>query len=220
MAKNPDAKQELLLWGYMREVERIYKIRNIPHEINNIIYLYLKICDKWSRKYSSNYIKINECNTLINVEGNVTHTAFGEMVVSEGVFVWRIQILALVHDGSYLEAPFIGIIEDDEGKLEFYRDSDIWGYCGYQLCAGDTGQLFCYMDYKQGTPKHIETEDYRCEWKEDGDILEMTLDLNKRTLSFKVNDKDFGVAYSNIKQTSYRLALSMEKFEGSQFEFL
>ena len=40
-------------------------------------------------------------------------------------------------------------------------------------------------------------------WCKDGDVLEMTLDLDQATLSFKVNDEDFGAVFKNIKKRSY-----------------
>ena len=35
----------------------------------------------------------------------------------------------------------------------------------------------------------------------------MMLDLDKLTLSFKVNDAVYGIAYNNIKQAKYRAAV-------------
>ena len=35
----------------------------------------------------------------------------------------------------------------------------------------------------------------------------MILDLNKYTLSYKCNDKDYGIAFQDIEQTTYRAAV-------------
>ena len=216
MTTSINKTQELLVWGFVREIEKIYKIRNIPFEINDIIYVYQKICDRWSRKYSSKQIKINQSGSVITVDSDQLYpTAFGGVIVNkdiQGSFKWRLKILSLIYDGDYgMEAPYIGIIIDDEKNLVKYKDDDNWDDCGYQLCAAN-GILCCNMSFR--------TEPYWCKWCKDGDILEMTLDLNARTLSYKVNDKDFGVAFSNIKQANYRLALSMDKSKGSKFELL
>ena len=43
---------------------------------------------------------------------------------------------------------------------------------------------------------------------QDGDIIEMILDLNAKQLRFICNSEDFGVAYEQIEDTSYRAAVS------------
>ena len=96
MATKRNTKQKLLVWGYIREVEKVYEIANIPSEINDIIHLYQKICDKWSKKYSSKQIKIDEFESMIFAEQDDRSTVFGEAVVSEGIFTWRIQIMSMV----------------------------------------------------------------------------------------------------------------------------
>ena len=45
---------------------------------------------------------------------------------------------------------------------------------------------------------------YGCECNEN-DIIEMTLDCNQWTLSYKINDKDFGKAF-DVKPNKYRAA--------------
>ena len=103
--------------------------------------------------------------------------------------------------------PFIGIIEDKfkQDYLEeilFGDKSECWwDQNGYELC-GRTGAMFaddihCNIEHR-----------YKCKWQNDGDILQMTLDLDEKKLSFKVNDEDFGVAFTNIDQRKYRLAFS------------
>ena len=41
-----------------------------------------------------------------------------------------------------------------------------------------------------------------------GDIIEMILDLNNMTLSYTVNEEQWGVAFSDIEQTTYRAVVS------------
>ena len=38
------------------------------------------------------------------------------------------------------------------------------------------------------------------------DIITMILDLNNLTLSYKINDKDYGIAFADIENTEYRAA--------------
>ena len=58
-----------------------------------------------------------------------------------------------------------------------------------------------------------------CVWRNDGDISEIILDLDTGSLEFVVNGTDCGVAFSNIPQKSYRLALTCDGAQGSEFAF-
>ena len=40
-----------------------------------------------------------------------------------------------------------------------------------------------------------------------GDVIDMILDLNTYTLSYKCNEQDLGVAFKNIEETTYRAAV-------------
>merc|ERR1712176_716950 len=43
----------------------------------------------------------------------------------------------------------------------------------------------------------------------DGDIVEMILDMEKRTLRYKVNDMDQGIPFENIEKKKYKAAVYM-----------
>lgn len=52
----------------------------------------------------------------------------------------------------------------------------------------------------------------------EGDILCLILDLNKKQIKFMVNDKDLGIAFRNIicrKDVTYRLAVSLHSINDS-----
>ena len=42
-----------------------------------------------------------------------------------------------------------------------------------------------------------------------GDIIDVYLDFNERTLSFSINNKDYGVAFDNIKTGDYRFGVTL-----------
>ena len=52
-----------------------------------------------------------------------------------------------------------------------------------------------------------------------GDIIEMYLDLKQLTLSYKINGKDYGIAFKDIEQTEYRAAIWVGG-EGSAIKLL
>ena len=46
-------RRELLVAGYVRDMKTIHKIKNVPSEINDIIYSYQRLLDVWNKKYSN-----------------------------------------------------------------------------------------------------------------------------------------------------------------------
>ena len=200
-------KKELLVAGYVREIENHYKIRNIPTEIKDMIYLYQQFHDIWSEKYSHKDIIIDRKKGTFKVTSKYDITVYGSQVVSSGTSTWKIKILWTPQ--SELES-WIGIIEDKSAEiLAKYANDFAWDRFGYQLSCFN-GLLYSGME-------KVRSPSYGCEWKRQGDIMEMTLDLNEGTLKFKVNDRDFGVAFKNIKQSRYRLALSTYDAEEAEF---
>ena len=300
MSTQRNKKLELLVWGYIRSIALIHKSLNIPLEINDIIYLYQRLRDEWSKKYSNKNLLINEIGTKLSINSAKLQTAYGQHVVQEGIFIWKLKILSnkiskhqyakrmagvgLDDDSSskdsteredeepedeeviaelkniaqshkrmrsavqdlsirlpfddetnlevantmikhinatqddidlLWECPYVGIIEDNEKHLKVFENSDCWDRVGCQLDAG-SGDLCTYSS----GDVIIVNDKYNCVWNNVGDILEIILDLDKGTLGFVVNGKDCGVAFSNIPQKSYRLALTCDISDGSEFVFL
>ena len=203
MANNLEKSQRLLVSGFVRNAGEIYNIKNIPTDINTIIHLFLKFYDHWSQKYSSDKMEIDNNGLSCTVRGKRESSVFGTTVVETGVFVWRIEIEQAVIDEDD-EGPFVGIIVDDPKILEKFQNDDGWDNYGYQLCAVDGAVV------PNGSMGGTKTWYYGCKWHKTSDILEISLDLNERTLSFKVNDKDYGVAYKDIEKRKYRLVLTSD----------
>eukprot|EP01084_Bolivina_argentea_P109548 195826_1 len=200
----------LLVLGYIRSIGKEYKIKNFPKEVTDIIHEYEKLVhDKWSKKYSHKDIIINE-ESISSISWSACDegTAYGSEVIDHGVFEWRIKILCPLSRiyQVYSAGPLIGIIEDNESVLQRWQDDIEWNECsdGYQY-EGIIGNFYT----GNSTATNIISHNSECIWFDQNDILTMTLNLDERTLSFKMNDKDWGVAFGNIEQKKYRLALSM-----------
>ena len=217
MSTQLNYRLDLLVSGYVREVEEQETRQIIPLEINDIICLFHKVCDEWDRIYSSKDIIIDEGRSLMMINTNGTPTAYGTKIVSSGIFKWRIKMLSW-HKVNRNAPPFVGIIEDNDYQLIKYQNTYGWSYSsayyGYELCAA-TGSL-----YLADSDNHYRTKHYKCKWNKQGDILQITLNLNDRTVSFKVNDVDYGVAFGNIKVAKYRLIITFSGNKYSKFAFL
>ena len=213
MATQSDYRGRMLVWGYVRNVEKQYKDMNIPLEINDIIYLYQRIREEWDEKYSSKDIKIDETKSMITVTSNESPTVYGTHSVSEGIFVWKIRMISW-EPATWGSPPFVGITEDIDKHLVEYKNVSGWTTKGYEMC-GKTGGL-----YSPPEGNHYTTPSYKGRWDEQGDILEMTLNLNAATLSFKTNDTNYGIAFRDIKQAKYRLAISFLRNKDAKFQLL
>ena len=205
MALSKDVEQELLIDGYVRNIEKLCHIINIPKEINDIIYLFKQFCDEWSKKHSHTEFKINENNCILKIDNNKTMTAFGSHVVIDGVYKWKIKIVSC----RFLDVYHIGLIQDSDMNMKIYSESEYWHKCGCMIST--SGVL--YGDWKQ-------LPDFKCKWNKIGDILIIKLDLNDRTISFKLNGRDIGVAFRNITRSGYRLALTVSESKASCFKLL
>ena len=214
-----DLKRELLVWGYIRNAQKHYRNMNIPLDINDIIYLYQRMYDEWNEEYSSKCIKIYENKSMMLVARKGLPTVYGTHVVSQGIFIWKIKILVW-NSTNFLEprAPYVGITEDIDSHLKEYTNQRGWCTKGYEL-SGKDGSLTA-ADPRMYVGYYKKNNNYGAIWNKKGDILEIVLNLDKRTLSFKVNDKDFGVAFENIKVAKYRLAMSFFMNKGSKFVFV
>ena len=140
---------ELLVWGYIRGIEKEYDSLNIPTEIKDIIYSFQRFYEIWSKKYSNPGLVIDEDGTKFTIPTDRTFTAYGDFVVKEGIFVWTLKIVVMNHkeyEDEFPDAfPYVGLIMDNEDKLLYYQDVGHWNEYGYQLCAGNSG-LFCESD--------------------------------------------------------------------------
>ena len=59
-ANRKQYEPELLVAGFVRGIEAMYTMQNIPNEIISVIYIYEYFSDEWSKKYSSNNIIIDD----------------------------------------------------------------------------------------------------------------------------------------------------------------
>ena len=210
-----DHKQELLVAGYMREIEIMYKMMNIPMEIIHIIYLYKQFCDKWDKKYSHNSIIIDDITNQIMFTSIDDTTAFGCHVVEgdlNGFYKWKIRLISIKYDAIFRAHPYVGIIKDDENILNEYIDNGSWQFDGYQFCGG-TGSF-----YSMDAPDVTHSIDFK--WKCPNDILEIILDFEEQTLKLVLNEKESVIVSDCLEKGRYRLALGCNNAQGAQFELL
>eukprot|EP01084_Bolivina_argentea_P225048 380405_1 len=208
---------QLIVSGYIRQ--STYKMDLLlqiifPIDLINVIFYYCNVCDTWNSQLSSDILDIK--GGIVEMKnGKHSHvynaSAYGNSIIEpgQGSYTWTFKLLKYVECGQKYY-PYIGIIHDNEETLKKYKKSQRWfdkPVSGYQLCCGN-GNI-------------RPNEENFCHKCVEADIIEMTFDPINMELSYKINDKDLGIAFSNIIKRKYRLAIALyNKAPGSQLEML
>eukprot|EP01084_Bolivina_argentea_P212859 361728_1 len=210
-------KIHILTIGYVHDIEKQCTLSTIiPSEIVYIIYLYNKYCDTWNKKYlSSKDIKLDEYTNQITTLTTCTNTVYGNIVLANGAYTWKLKLIKLTNKSKDIndQQPFIGFIVDKHTVLEHYKKSYGWFYDnGYIYCGGDE-TCGCSHATEYSKRWTYETDDGDLLFANDGDILDITLDLDKQTISLSVNGSEPIIPQSFnglIKNDKYRLVVSLE----------
>ena len=211
-------RYKLLVTGYIRDQEKIHRLKHIPTEIHDIIFEFQQNDDMWDIEKSSNDIEIDQENKTITILSNRSPTAFGCQIIEKGMFKWKVKILEMNYGGSKTSPPYFGVIEDEYDNLEKYANITDWENVGYMLCGGTSrilreGDDDEYEDANQNMDCYVQPNNA-------GDIIEIILDFERGVIEFMVNGIDCGNHFKNIKQTKYRLAVGVNQCKGSKFALL
>ena len=216
-AQKLDQNTQYLVSGYVRQFELFHckDEKGLLWNVSDLI-VYTIMAFHFHIEYFEHYAK----NTFfVAKHGKIvtrfnTHygegTVYGSKIIpynSTGVHHWKLKI------GS---ARYI-VIGIDEANHKWMRDSfhKANGYgagalsYGYSQCSGNK---WC--------PEHLSGSKYMDSYN-DGDIIEMELDMNKKIISFcKNNDKLMTrMAYIEKTLVGYCLAISMQ-YEGNSVRLL
>ena len=206
-------KQELLLYGYVREFCNLTFMPFLNDHVMKILDLWLNIAnDEWNKQHNHSKIVISmhsQCielnNDAININPrlkNVYYYAFGTEIIEKGMMkTWQFMIK---NDDENICDASIGIVEIE--KIENYKqvlmNNDI-NYVGYGL------------ELKGGYFRNMSKNDVLCLAAKDlklvnGDIVTMTLDLTVKAatgmLMFEIERKNNDIIINRIaaQPDSYR----------------
>ena len=189
-------KGDILVTGYIREVGDKYKLL-IPMDINTVCFKYwlITVCDEWDKRLSSDKVEYNQ-QLITTIRPNAWKLVYGCLGIDKGLHTWQIKIIS---DIRFLA---IGVIEDNENVLTAYNHNH-----RFVIKHG------CCLEVKSGMFYHrtissLNAKSYSISSKaSQGDIFTMTLDMDNHTLSYKINDKDYGIATNTLDKSKYRLAV-------------
>ena len=221
--KDIPQRDKNLIYGYIREMQTILPkdtaFYNIPQSINYICALFYYLRDKWDEEY------IGPCHALSNGGYCITtqvdeSSSYGTILAkSPGIYRWKFKIHEIFKTQYKVYwALVLGVWKTKSmknPKTDFHYANSTentgiysWGYA-YDFVSGtlidETGI------YANG-PKYGS----RCN---EGDIIEIIIDLEVFTLRYAINDQDQGIAFNDVEDTEYRVAFSSER-EGFKIEML
>ena len=185
-------KTDVLVAGYIRNLSKKYEFL-IPGDINGICFKYwlITVCDEWDKELSSDRAEIN--NQTITSKVTEFASMYGCLGIDKGSYEWQIKLK------SYVTWFAMGIIEDDEEILTKYKDDYKW-IMNNGCCINEGGHFY----RGDSTPLR---QGYTKPFKKSGTVITMTLNMDQHELSFKVNDKEYGVVTDKLDKEKYRLAV-------------
>ena len=144
-------------------------------------------------KQSAEGIKVD--GSTVKLEDDAMSSIYGSHNVDQGSYSWKIKFVTDIRWICF------GIINDDEEVLEKYRyRNDYDGIEGGHLYTTGTfysGEgckaIYSYSDF-------IRDKDT---------IIEMTLNMDEKSLNYKINGKDHGIVAYPLTKDKYRMVINL-----------
>lgn len=183
-----DQKTKDTVSGFIRKIKNLF-----PSDIARLCLLYYFVEEQFDPDNCPKYQLSNNNKTVAKC-GSGSRNAYLTKIVNTGVHRWRFKL-----EYEDLNLPLsIGIFKTKtKGGLKQ----------GYNNTAENFSKKNGYavvVSYQRRARNKGIGKAYGKRQSKSGDIYEMILDFNKRTLSFNVNDEFWGIAFDKIEQTSYR----------------
>ncbi len=211
--KNVDPHIKDCVFGYVKDAQQLLPDDNVYYTIPTLIVhwilLYYFIKEQFDEECCNSNYELSSNNTIVTKIKSCYKTAYLTQIVSAGVHKWTFKMIRQptplttvigVWKTKYLADPNIDV---DEANGKYYGYSSTHG----RTTIGDYN-LNDIVSLKYGVRKCKE-----------GDVIEMILDLNKLQLKYIASGEDFGVAFNDIENTSYRVAVCVHQ-QGDIFQFL
>lgn len=151
--------------------------------------------ETWSPTLKAKAIKIDGLSVTLNEEVDSEKSIYCIKKVSKGKHKWKFRYDKV----KEREWNLIGI---GKANIELPLEKAWMGH--------GKGNGYAYAG-PQGIIAEPKWENYGGRDCKSGDVVEMVLDFDKRTLGYIINGKDYGVADDNIEQTVYRAGVTLYK---------
>eukprot|EP00485_Elphidium_margaritaceum_P003850 CAMPEP_0202705526 /NCGR_PEP_ID=MMETSP1385-20130828/18063_1 /ASSEMBLY_ACC=CAM_ASM_000861 /TAXON_ID=933848 /ORGANISM="Elphidium margaritaceum" /LENGTH=213 /DNA_ID=CAMNT_0049363771 /DNA_START=27 /DNA_END=668 /DNA_ORIENTATION=- len=205
----------LLVDGYLRDEQNEH---TLPKTINHLVFLFCKACYSWSTQYIHKRLQVEEEGTVLTLEPYLQAknkfqvcVAYGAQTVNQGVSTWTVKCHSYEPNDTY--APFIGVTRNLDEVLKVTEST--WCNRGYMFC-GNASRIYDDAHWEE------DVFDGKALFNSDGDVIEFTLDLEQKVIRIAINNHDYGIAFTNVKDGEYRFAIAISKIQNAaaKFEFL
>lgn len=185
--------------GYIREAQKLFPSDNtyslIPTLINYWIILYYYVWEHFDSNWCSDGFKLTEHNKLITKIKTNYSNAYLKAVVNTGIHKWKFELITITAADS-----MIGIWKTKYDKNLTH---------GLHGGAAKGKYYGWWSDFQCTTAGDNKSKPYSDRRVQSGDIVDMILDFNKSELSYNLNDKPQGIAFTNIEQCDYVVCISL-----------
>lgn len=209
-------EHDLLVIGWIKnEIERKYNHLKVPFALKQLCYRFwlIKVSDKWDiEQYDKQRISVHDDGS-ITAKKIYACSIYGKHQVDIGrKYIWTLKMNKWCCGWSSIVAqPYIGIIKSDIKLLK---------KCETMVPKGNSAYGWGASKAKIDGQKAYESISYGEKCIKPNDIIEMSLDLQNMTLSYKINGNDYGVAFKDIDPCSYRLFVSFYHGKGTQLQLV
>ncbi len=197
--------------GYIRKIEPNIFSLNIPMVVNDLCIKYYHISkDRFDPILHGKDITVSDNKITFKISNKFEYSnssAFLSNIVSNGKHQWKFKI---VNKKTY---PYIGVrpnkTDPNDNELNDNNELNqcVRGYGLFGLWYPRYYGLLRGLKYNDSRTLFCVNKKYCPTRKNDGDIIDMYLDLNKFELSFVINNKHYGKAF-DVDKTSYRAVCS------------
>ena len=190
-------RAELLVFGFVKELGGV----SYPKELVELIFLWYFINEEWDKKIKAEAIEIIDDLSVVHTDYNkgCWQGALGINECKSGKHEWKLQITkaeACQPDNTI--KIMVGICEEKNWKKMVNNH------------LGPGLSMYCFLaSITALQAPGIWKDDYAEPFEKEGDTIELYLDMDNKTLSYTVNGNDYGVAFKDIEEGNYRLAVSI-----------
>ena len=199
--KYVDNNTKKIVLSFIRIAQQLLPLDNvyytIPELVIHWVLLYYFIRTAFDKSLCGKKYELSNDDMIIKTTVNQEGSVYLTNIVYSGVHRWSFKLLHVNHYGASMT---FGVWKNnhlpkpERSVYESVNKGKCYGWIGTwkKATEGDTGSEHIYGDAK-------------CE---QGDTVKMILDLNQYQLSYEVNGKSYGVAFSNIEKVGYRAVVS------------
>ena len=175
-----------LVMGYVKKCEKQFTLWMIvPSDVKYIIDCFFRHIDQWNTQYINNSALKISGNTLKSISKDLDGVACSKRIVKKGeCYTWTVMMIK-----TSTFPALIGIIRNTDFGKHYQQTSQ------YYLLNCLNGKLM------PGDRK------YAIPFMKSGDIMQLKIDLSakRHTVSFNINNKNFGVGFLGIYPCEYVL---------------